>query len=157
MEKEWKDDRMREREEDKHKWMDGLTNTQSNAQTARQIGMQANRQTDRHTYVRTHGQRERDIQTHRCIDTQTDSAYKTDEIDKGNLEELLVEDEGHSADFIHSCLLPGVVVHKIGCYGQGKFPSQFFPIKTCRTSNSFITHVRIVTSDKGFCDFKYIF
>ena len=46
-----------------------------------------------------------------------------------HLEELLVEDEGHATDLLHSRLVPGVVVGEVGGDGQGQLPTQLLPAR----------------------------
>ena len=47
------------------------------------------------------------------------------------LEELLVEDEGHSTDLFHLGLGRGVSVHKVGSDGNGQLPSELLTSKAC--------------------------
>lgn len=45
-------------------------------------------------------------------------------------EELLVEDEGHTADLLHFRLRCGVAVHKVGRDGDGQLASKLLPSET---------------------------
>lgn len=47
-----------------------------------------------------------------------------------NLKELLVENEGHTTDLIHSCFFSGIMVLKVSCDSQGKFTSKLLSVKT---------------------------
>ena len=47
-----------------------------------------------------------------------------------NLEELLVENESYTTDFVHSCFFPGIWVLEVSRDSQGKFTSKLLPIKT---------------------------
>lgn len=46
-------------------------------------------------------------------------------------EELLVEDEGHAADFLHFGFCCGVPVHKVSCDGDGQLPPKLLSTETC--------------------------
>lgn len=48
------------------------------------------------------------------------------------LEELLVEDEGHSTDLLDFGLSRGVAVDEVGRDGDGEFTAEFFPPKPYR-------------------------
>ena len=50
------------------------------------------------------------------------------------LEELLVEDESHSTDFLHGSLLTTIVVLEVGSDGQCQLPPQFLPVKARHTT-----------------------
>ncbi len=47
-----------------------------------------------------------------------------------NLEKFLVENEGYTTDFVHSCFFSGIRVLEVSCDSQGKFTSKLLPIKT---------------------------
>lgn len=61
-------------------------------------------------------------------------------------EELLIEDEGHSADLLHFGLSCGVTIDEVCGDGDGQFPSELLSLEAySRERNSVLTANRSIT------------